>query len=58
MNVSSSDSGSATTGISVSVARPRNTKMTITTRTNAMTSVSCTSLTLLHDGLRAVVDRA
>ena len=45
MNVISSDSGSATTGISVSVARPRKMKMTITTRTNAMSSVSCTSCT-------------
>ncbi len=45
MNVISSDSGSATAGISVSVARPRNTKITITTRTNAMSSVTCTSAT-------------
>ena len=35
-NVSRIDSGSATTGMSVSVARPRKTKITITTRMNAM----------------------
>jgi hypothetical protein len=38
MNVSSSDIGSATTGMSVSIARPRKTKITITTRMNAMNS--------------------
>ena len=44
-NVRSSDSGSATAGIRVSAARPRNTKITITTRTKATTRVSCTSCT-------------
>ena len=45
MNVKSSESGSATTGISVSVTRPRKTKITRTTRKNAMTSVVSTSMT-------------
>ncbi len=45
MNVISSDSGSATTGMSVSVTRPRKAKITITTSTNAMISVICTSAT-------------
>src|SRR5678815_3216317 len=45
MKVMRSDSGSATTGIRVSAARPRKTKMTTTTRMNAMTSVSWTSTT-------------
>jgi hypothetical protein len=44
-NVRSSDSGSATAGIRVSAARPRNTKITITTRTKASIRVSCTSWT-------------
>ena len=47
MKVISIDIGSATTGISVSPARPRNRKITITTSTNAMSSVSFTSLTEL-----------
>jgi hypothetical protein len=45
-NVSSSDSGSATAGMIVSAARPRKRKITSTTRTKAMTSVSWTSLML------------
>ena len=55
--VSSSESGSATAGISVSVARPRNRKMTSTTSPNAMYSVSSTSLHAVHDRLRPIVDR-
>ena len=43
--VSRSESGRATTGIKVSVARPRNAKMTRMTRTKAMKSVVCTSET-------------
>ena len=35
MNVSSRDKGSATAGIRVSVARPRKTKITMTTSTKA-----------------------
>ena len=46
MKVMRSDSGSATTGMSVSLARPRKRKMTSTTSPNAMTSDSLTSLTL------------
>jgi hypothetical protein len=45
MNVSSSESGRATVGISVSAARPRKTKITTTTSTNAISSVSWTSST-------------
>ena len=45
--VISIDIGNATTGISVSVARPRKRKMTNTTSPNAMASVSCTSVTEL-----------
>ncbi len=44
MKVMSRDSGSATTGISVSFTRPRKKKMTITTRTKAVNSVFCTSM--------------
>ena len=44
-NVRSSESGSATAGMSVSAARPRNTKITMTTRTKATIRVSCTSWT-------------
>ena len=43
--VSRSESGSATAGMSVSVARPRKKKMTATTRMNAISSVIWTSLT-------------
>ena len=39
------ESGNATTGISVSVTRPRKAKITITTRTKAIISVTCTSVT-------------
>ncbi len=45
MNVIRSDSGKATAGISVSVARPRKTKITITTSAKAMSSVVWTSET-------------
>ena len=45
MNVRSSESGRATAGMSVSVTRPRNTKITSTTSTKAIRSVVCTSLT-------------
>ena len=45
MKVSRSDSGRATAGMSVSVARPRNRKITNTTRTKAIRSVACTSPT-------------
>src|SRR6185295_7514571 len=45
MKVMRSERGSATTGIRVSAARPRKTKMTTTTRMNAMSSVSWTSTT-------------
>ena len=47
MKVSSNEIGKATAGIRVSVARPRNREMTITTRTNAIASVTWTSLTEL-----------
>src|SRR5206468_11272693 len=50
--VSSNDIGSATAGISVSVARPRKTYMTSTTSTKAMISVHFTSsaeLTMVCD---------
>ncbi len=57
MNVISSDSGSATTGISVSAARPKNAKITSTTSTNAITSVSCTSLRRIDDRCRPVVNQ-
>ena len=43
--VISNDKGSATVGINVSVARPRKAKITITTRTNAISSVVSTSVT-------------
>ena len=45
-NVSSSDNGSAIAGISVSVARPRNKKITSTTSPKAISSVAWTSFTL------------
>ena len=47
INVSRSDNGSATAGMSVSVALPRNMKITATTSTNANISVACTSATEL-----------
>ena len=47
MNVISSESGSATAGMSVSRARPRKTKITSTTSTNAMHRTNCTSSALL-----------
>ena len=55
-NVSSSDSGRATAGMIVSAARPRNRKMTSTTRMKAMTSVSWTSLMLSMIDAGPVVD--
>jgi hypothetical protein len=47
MNVIRIDRGKATAGISVSVALPKNTKITITTTANAMSSVVRTSFTEL-----------
>ncbi len=45
MKVMRIDKGNATAGIKVSVARPRKTKITITTRTKAISSVVSTSTT-------------
>ncbi len=47
MKVMRSERGSAMAGMSVSVARPRKTKMTSTTSPKAMSSVSRTSFTEL-----------
>src|SRR6266498_1391612 len=49
INVMSNESGSATVGISVSVARPKKAKITNTTRTKAMTRVVSTSTIECYD---------
>src|SRR5438445_59720 len=53
-NVSSSDNGSAIAGISVSVARPRNKKITSTTSPKAISSVAWTSFTLFTSSIDVV----
>ena len=57
MKVISSDSGNATPGMNVSVARPRKAKITITTSTKAMIKSRLNVGNRVNDVCEAVVDR-